>query len=177
MYNLARNMTGSFFHTFYKWSKSNISIIVLVFSIAVSVFPINITLGATPQPGSPAATAKPNTPATQGPSRVQPGSPAATAQPNQPATPSTSKNSDDIQCGIGFGTGTIMGCMAQLGFMILGLAAWVLWVSAVLFNFAIPYTLNMASFLKDIPIVALGWTTFRDLANIFFIFIVPYGFS
>lgn len=175
MYNLVRNMTGSFFHTFYNWSKKHISIIVLVFGIVLSGIPSNATFAATPQPGSPAATAKPNIPATQTTTRVQPGSPAATAQPNQPAEPSTSKSSDDIQCVLSSPlSGTLMGCVAQGGFMILGLAAWVLWVAAVLFNFAIPYTLNMATFLKDVPIVALGWTTFRDLANIFFIFIVLY---
>ena len=157
-------MTGSFFHTFYNWSKKHISIIVLVFGIVLSAIPTNSIYAAarTGNPGPAAAT-----PAA--------GTPAAPAQPAQPAAaPSTSTNSSDIQCGIGFGTGTLMGCVAQGSFMILGLAAWVLWVAAVLFNFAIPYTLNMATFLKDVPIVALGWTTFRDLANIFFIFIVLY---
>lgn len=177
MYNLARNMTGSFFHTFYKWSKSNISIIVLVFSIAVSVFPVNEVLaqGLYIMPTTTNSDGSTSTKLPTGQTANTSAPAAGKTQTTQITTPSTSKSSSDIQCVLSDPfSGTLMGCAAQLGFMILGLAAWVLWVAAVLFNFAIPYTLNMASFLKDVPIVALGWTTFRDLANIFFIFIVLY---
>jgi hypothetical protein len=47
-------------------------------------------------------------------------------------------------------------------------------VAAILFNATINYTLNMAAFIKDIPIVDLGWTVFRDVTNLLFIFIILY---
>lgn len=96
-----------------------------------------------------------------------------------PAKSQTSKN-DEIYC-FDFGgeglTGarfSLTGCGAIVAFAILGVASWVLWLSAILFNATISYTLNMAGFLSDVPIVALGWTTFRDLANLFFVFIILY---
>lgn len=66
------------------------------------------------------------------------------------------------------------GCGARLAFLILQIASWVLWVSAILFNATINYTLNMATFIKDIPIVDVGWTVFRDVTNLMFIFIILY---
>lgn len=91
--------------------------------------------------------------------------------------PGSEKN-EDIYCFRGsWDSGletSIPGCIALGLQTVLGWVAWVLWLSAVLFNFAIPYTLNMADFIRDIPIVALGWATFRDVANLFFIFIILY---
>lgn len=68
----------------------------------------------------------------------------------------------------------LAGCIANVTYLILQASSWVLWVSAILFNVTINYTLNMASFIKDVPIVSIGWTTFRDIANIFFVFLVLY---
>ncbi|MBP6974505.1 MAG: hypothetical protein KBB54_01010, partial [Candidatus Pacebacteria bacterium] len=69
---------------------------------------------------------------------------------------------------------SIPGCAAYVSFTILQVASWVLWVAAILFNKTLGYTLNMAGFIKDIPIVAVGWTTFRDVTNLMFVFIILY---
>jgi len=86
---------------------------------------------------------------------------------------SSSKN-EEIYCikwNLSF---SFSGCVAMGAYAILGVASWVLWLSAILFNSTINYTLNMAGFIKDIPIVALGWTTFRDVTNLMFVFIILY---
>ncbi len=66
------------------------------------------------------------------------------------------------------------GCIAWVAFKMLQIASWVLWVAAIVFDKTLSYTLNMAGFLKDIPIVALGWATFRDVTNLMFVFIILY---
>lgn len=58
--------------------------------------------------------------------------------------------------------------------VILPIASWFLWVAGWFFNFTISYSLNMGNFLKDVPIVDMGWKIARDLANICFIFILLY---
>lgn len=75
-----------------------------------------------------------------------------------------------IQCSLA----NPLGCIARLAFIILGVASWVLWLAAILFNVSIGYSLNMSQLLKDLPMVDIGWTTFRDVTNIFFIFIILY---
>lgn len=91
-------------------------------------------------------------------------------------SPSSTEKSSEISCGLGAvtGGGTFYGCVAQGAYLLLFVASWILWVAAILFNGVINYTLNMANVVNDIPIVALGWSTFRDIANICFIFIVLY---
>lgn len=90
---------------------------------------------------------------------------------------SSSEKSGEIYC---FKPTTIAfefsfsGCIATATFVMLQVASWVLWVSAILFNATLSYTLNMAGFLRDIPIVAVGWATFRDLTNLMFVFIILY---
>ncbi len=64
--------------------------------------------------------------------------------------------------------------LAYVSQTILEIAAWVLMVSAKLFNELIDMTLNIKDFITKVPIVNLGWTTFRDFTNIFFIFIILY---
>lgn len=56
----------------------------------------------------------------------------------------------------------------------LSVSAWILSASARLFNYMIDYTLNIKNFINKVPIVYLGWSTFRDFANIIFIFIILY---
>lgn len=66
------------------------------------------------------------------------------------------------------------GCTAQVAYVFLYFASWVLWVAAIFFNYTIDYTLNIAGFLNKTQIVEIGWVTFRDFANLFFIFIILY---
>lgn len=99
----------------------------------------------------------------------------------QGGTPAAASKNDQIYC-VRDGQGTLdvlpdvdlWGCGATLAFLILQISSWVLWVAAILFNATINYTLNMAAFIKDIPIVDLGWTVFRDVTNLLFIFIILY---
>jgi hypothetical protein len=100
--------------------------------------------------------------------------------PSVTGAPADASKNDEIYCFDFGGEGLVgarfsmTGCLAQLSFKVLQLASWVLWVAAVFFNATINYTLNIASFIKDIPIVDLGWTVFRDVTNLLFIFIILY---
>lgn len=62
--------------------------------------------------------------------------------------------------------------LAYISQTVLEMAAVVLMGSAMLFNALIDMTLNIKDFVTKVPIVNLGWTTFRDFTNIFFIFII-----
>jgi hypothetical protein len=66
------------------------------------------------------------------------------------------------------------GCVAKLAYVFLGFCSWVLWVAGVFFNYIIDWTLNIKSFVDKLGIITLGWTTFRDFANLFFVFIILY---
>jgi len=47
-----------------------------------------------------------------------------------------------------------------------------LWLSGVLLNYAIGFSLNIGGFVETTPAVKEAWTAFRDIANMFFIFIL-----
>jgi len=64
------------------------------------------------------------------------------------------------------------GCVALFSYQVLWVTSWALFASALAFNFTIAYTLNMAVFLHDTPIVDIGWSTFRNISNLVFIFII-----
>ena len=64
------------------------------------------------------------------------------------------------------------GCAAIASQWLLKGASWVLWASAIIFDFSLTYSLNFKDLLKEIPIVDIGWGIFRDISNIFFIFIL-----
>ncbi len=58
---------------------------------------------------------------------------------------------------------------------ILGLTGYLLYGAGVVLNFAVTVTiLDMSSFIKNIDTIDIAWRTFRDLANIFFIFVLIY---
>lgn len=85
---------------------------------------------------------------------------------------------EPIQC---FSTGFLdgvdvnfAGCAAKIAYIFLTIASWFLWVGAVFFNYTMDFTLNIAGFMNKVPIVDLGWTTFRDISNLFFVFIILY---
>ncbi len=58
--------------------------------------------------------------------------------------------------------------------VILPVASFFLWVAGWFFNFTVDYSLNIGKFLDDVPIVDIGWKVARDVANIFFIFVLLY---
>lgn len=66
------------------------------------------------------------------------------------------------------------GCAAKAAYLFLSFCSWVLWIAAVFFNYIIDYTLNITGFINKVPIVDIGWSTFRDFANLFFVFIILY---
>ncbi|MBU3668972.1 MAG: type IV secretion system protein [Candidatus Taylorbacteria bacterium] len=66
------------------------------------------------------------------------------------------------------------GCGAQVAYFFLFVTSWILWVAATSFNYVINYTLNFAEFVNKTQIVEVGWVTFRDFANLFFVFIILY---
>ncbi len=70
--------------------------------------------------------------------------------------------------------GTLEGCVAILSYGALKLVVWVFGFVAVLFNYVIVYSLNMSELLSKVTIVDIGWTAFRDIINILFIFLVLY---
>ncbi len=70
--------------------------------------------------------------------------------------------------------GTWNACVGLAAYTFLGFCSWFVFFAAIAFNASIDYGLNMANLINDIPIVELGWTTFRDLTSIFFVFIILY---
>ncbi len=63
---------------------------------------------------------------------------------------------------------------AQTGNMILTAMSSLVYVSGLLLDLSLQWTLNMAALVKGIPAIELGWKVFRDLSTMFFIFILLY---
>ncbi len=63
-------------------------------------------------------------------------------------------------------------CAANLMYIIMWIFSWILWLSGKILDMSIYYTLNLSDLLTHVPVVDIGWKIFRDLANIFFIFIL-----
>lgn len=69
------------------------------------------------------------------------------------------------------------GCkiVTAIGRIILTLTSFLMWLGAIVFNYIIDFTLvNFKGNITAIKAIDIGWTVFRDLANIFFIFILLY---
>ncbi|MEX1028391.1 MAG: hypothetical protein WD049_10380 [Candidatus Paceibacterota bacterium] len=59
--------------------------------------------------------------------------------------------------------------------VVLWITSWFLWLAGVLLNGTVVLVvLNMKHFVEAIDVVSAGWTMFRDLANIGFIFVLLY---
>lgn len=100
---------------------------------------------------------------------------AANSGKTQKQAPVATSKNGEIVCSLGSPLKTTLeGCLAMGAFKILQVSAFVLWAAAAIFDATINYTLNMAAFIKDIPIVDLGWSVFRDVTNLLFIFIILY---
>ncbi|MFC1801844.1 hypothetical protein ACFLY7_00155 [Patescibacteria group bacterium] len=61
-----------------------------------------------------------------------------------------------------------------LGNIILKIAAVILLISGILFDYAMEFTISMADIVSRVGVVEIGWSIFRDIANIVFIFILLY---
>jgi hypothetical protein len=69
----------------------------------------------------------------------------------------------------------LVSCAAEFSNrIIMPVAAFILWLAALFFNFTLSASLNMGQFISDVPIIEIGWKLFRDLANLCFIFILLY---
>lgn len=66
----------------------------------------------------------------------------------------------------------VMGIFAEMGNVVLTIVSKVLDLAGAVLNFSIELTVNMGEFLNKVKIVEVGWTVFRDLANLFFIFVL-----
>lgn len=67
----------------------------------------------------------------------------------------------------------ITNCVAALSYYIIFVpTSWILWMGGQLFNGAVSFALG-GEFLKS-DMVSIGWTITRDVANLFFIFILLY---
>lgn len=65
----------------------------------------------------------------------------------------------------------ISSCVAVVANIVMWLSARTLWLSGILLNYSLGYTLNMQDMLQQIPIVDIGWKVMRDISNIVFIFL------
>ncbi len=100
---------------------------------------------------------------------------SGTTNPATQASTPTPNSGHNPNCDFSLSPMAWLNCaLAIVSQTVLELAAWVLMLSAMLFNALIDMTLNMKDFVTKVPIVNLGWTTFRDLTNVFFIFIILY---
>lgn len=63
-------------------------------------------------------------------------------------------------------------CAASVMYIIMWIFSWILWLSGKILDMSVYYTINLADLLNHVPVVDIGWRIFRDLANIFFIFIL-----
>ncbi len=166
-------MTGSYFYR-------KIILLVTLFAIcAGGFFPVEKVEAETAAPTGQARTRDPNASANSNAAYATKQATVAGKGPNDAANSqqqqqTASASNSEISCfkwNEGF---DIPACISIVTFSILGLCSWVLWVAAIFFNAVINYSLNMASVVNDIPIVALGWSTFRDIANLCFIFVILY---
>lgn len=76
------------------------------------------------------------------------------------------------ECGIF----SLLECFTSLfaitGQLVLTLVSKVLNIAGAILNFSIDTTVNMSDFLSKVKIVDVGWKVFRDIANLFFIFVL-----
>lgn len=68
---------------------------------------------------------------------------------------------------------TILQATAWVGMIAIKVFSAILWLAVQLFNLSANLTLNGSNFTTErVPLLAIGWTIIRDLANISFIFIL-----
>ncbi|MCR4311223.1 MAG: hypothetical protein NUV54_01480, partial [Candidatus Taylorbacteria bacterium] len=63
-------------------------------------------------------------------------------------------------------------CVAMLMNLVMWVFSWVLFLAGFIFDITMHFTLNISDLMDRVPAVDIGWKIFRDLSNIFFIFIL-----
>ena len=63
-------------------------------------------------------------------------------------------------------------CAALIINFVMWIVSWFLYLAGFIFDQSMQFTLNISELMKSIPVVDIGWKIFRDLANVFFIFIL-----
>lgn len=66
-------------------------------------------------------------------------------------------------------------CAAGVMNIIMWIVSWILFIAGLCFDASMYFTIHISDLINGnpgIPVVSIGWTIFRDLANIFFIFIL-----
>jgi hypothetical protein len=70
----------------------------------------------------------------------------------------------------------IMHALAAVSIAILNLAAWITGLAGIILNYSVWYTVaNMKILLEQGNVINDAWTTFRDVANMLFIFVLLYA--
>jgi hypothetical protein len=68
------------------------------------------------------------------------------------------------------------GFLVTMSSALLNLVSWILWVAGLVLNFTFNITVvNMAVTVRNISAINIGWTVFRDMANMLFIFVLLYA--
>lgn len=62
-----------------------------------------------------------------------------------------------------------------LGNLVLQAMSFFIYLSGLLLDYSLNWTLNIASLVKDVGAIETGWKVFRDLCTMFFIFILLYN--
>ena len=66
----------------------------------------------------------------------------------------------------------INACVGQLLNLWMWLVAWSLFLAGLILDTSLYFTIHLKELMASVPTVRIGWTIFRDLSNIFFIFIL-----
>ncbi|GEM_PF-3653790 len=62
--------------------------------------------------------------------------------------------------------------VATIGYIVLWLVARLVWIAGIFLNMAVYWSLHITELVAKVPVIKVGWTIFRDLANMFFIFMM-----
>jgi hypothetical protein len=78
-------------------------------------------------------------------------------------------------CVTEFGASALQSLAEGGAVVMLTVTSWILWLGGTLLNFVFNVTvLQMASTVRNISAIDVGWSVFRDLANMLFIFVLLY---
>ncbi len=72
----------------------------------------------------------------------------------------------------GCGLFNLDGCVAWAVNLLMWVVSFFLYLSGYIFDLSMQFTLNISDLMTRVPVVDIGWKIFRDLSNIFFIFIL-----
>jgi hypothetical protein len=101
--------------------------------------------------------------------------PKSEAALNTTLATEAAQNKDNNGACSGWGTGWMCRAMDYIGNAILGGAAWILWACGTMLNLSIvQFVIEMRDRIGEIGAIYVIWQRVRDLANMFFIFILLY---